>query len=78
MSWMMSSAQELVADDGREVGAWEPHVMVYYPFLDASDVGLTDEDAYTSTMISGAGGPLSTVVVIVPEFIEPAAAAAAP
>lgn len=70
-SWMMSAAQKLVSDDGQAVGAWKPHVMIYYPFLDASDIGLADESIYTSTMISGAGGPLSTLIVIVPDFVEP-------
>ena len=40
MSYMMSAAQRLVSDDGRAVGRWQPHLMIYYPYLTSADVGL--------------------------------------
>jgi hypothetical protein len=79
LSWMQSSAQELLAPDGRPVGAWKPHVMIYYPFLAADELALGgDASAPSSTMISDGGGPLSTLVVVVPEFVDPAASASTP
>lgn len=72
MSWMQSSAQRLVAPDGTAVGAWTPHVMIYYPFLAADELGLAGaEAAPASAMISDGGTPLSTLVVVVPDFVEP-------
>lgn len=78
MSWMQSSAQELIAPDGRAVGAWGPHVMIYYPFLAAEEMGLGGAAAAPiGVMISGAGGPLSTLVVVVPDFVDPETTAGA-
>lgn len=72
MSWMQSSAQRLVAPDGTAVGAWRPHVMIYYPFLTADELGLAGAGpAPGSAMISDGGTPLSTLVVVVPDFIDP-------
>lgn len=74
MSWMMSSAQELVAPDGQSVGAWRPHVMIYYPFLTASEVAMGEATPMPlSALLSDGAGPLSSLVVVVPEFVEPAA-----
>jgi len=72
MSWMQSSAQRLVAPDGTAVGAWKPHVMIYYPFLTADDLGLAGAaSAPASAMISDGGTPLSTLLVVVPDFVDP-------
>jgi hypothetical protein len=72
MSWMMSSAQQLVSPDGRAVGAWKPHVMIYYPYLAAADVALASPGAAAlSTMISDPASPFSNLVVVVPDFVEP-------
>jgi len=78
MSWMMSSAQQLVNAQGEPVGAWKPHVMIYYPFLTAEDVGLADDAAgATSTMMANGGSPRANVVVVVPDFVDPVASAPA-
>lgn len=72
MSWMQSSAQRLVAPDGTAVGAWRPHVMIYYPFLTAEELGLTSAGSTpTSAIVSDGGTPLSTLVVVVPDFVDP-------
>lgn len=72
MSWMQSSAQKLVSPDGRPVGAWKPHVMIYYPFLAADELALDGAvSGASSTMLDGGGGPMSTLLVVVPDFIDP-------
>ena len=72
MSWMQSSAQRLVAPDGAAVGPWRPHVMIYYPFLTADDLGLAGAaSAPAGAMISDGGTPLSTLLVVVPDFVDP-------
>jgi hypothetical protein len=40
MTYMMSAAQNLITGDGNAVGAWQPHLMIYYPYLSAEGVGL--------------------------------------
>ncbi len=40
MSYMMSVEQVLYDDDGRRVGQWKPHLMIYYPHLTSADLGL--------------------------------------
>ncbi|MFW6084076.1 MAG: hypothetical protein ACODAA_02580 [Gemmatimonadota bacterium] len=77
MSWMQSSAQQLVAPNGQPVGAWKPHVMIYYPFLSAGELGFGGESTTpASAMISDGGTPLSTLVVVVPDFVDPVVTAA--
>lgn len=72
MSWMQSSEQKLVSPDGRPVGAWKPHVMIYYPFLAADELALDGVvSSPSSTMLDGGGGPMSTLVIVVPDFIDP-------
>jgi hypothetical protein len=72
MSWMMSSGQRLVSSTGRAVGNWRPHLMIYYPYLTAEDLGLSHAPpTFLSMQVSDPGTPLANVVVVVPDFIEP-------
>lgn len=68
LSYMMSSGQRLVADDGREVGAWRPHLMLYWPYLQAKDVGL--HGTGPPVFVANAGEPLAHLITVVPEFVE--------
>lgn len=70
IGYMMSSEQVLFAPDGRNVGAWRPHVMIYYPYLEATDVGLGGEPALPVVM-SSPGGATASMIVVVPDFVEP-------
>jgi hypothetical protein len=40
ITYMMSAAQQLVTQEGNAVGAWQPHLMIYYPYLSAESTGL--------------------------------------
>jgi len=71
VSYMLSAAQKLVADDGRAVGAWQPHVMIYYPYWTAAGA------AGPHVMMADAGKPTASLVIVVPTFIEPGGAAPA-
>lgn len=80
IGYMMSSEQVLVAPDGRNVGAWRPHVMIYYPYLEEADVGLSGAPALPVVM-SSPGKATASMIVVVPDFVEPdppASAAAGP
>jgi hypothetical protein len=66
---MMSAEQVLYTPDGRRVGAWLPHLMWYYPYLRAGDLGLTSANATVSFL--GEGTALSAAVVPVRTAITP-------
>ena len=78
MSYMLSSGQVLYSPtSGARVGKWHPHVMIYYPYLKSPDIGLADSTAPSlGPMIADEGQALSSMMVIVPEFVHPVPAAA--
>jgi hypothetical protein len=75
MVYMMSSAQVLY-DDTTRIGKWRPHIMMYYPFLRESDLGLPagGDSAVKILGILKPGTPLSALIVVMPTFVEPAPA----
>lgn len=72
MVYMMSAAQILYTPDGRRVGAWKPHLMLYYPFVRATDLGL--EKAGQLISFLGEGGAMSAIVIPAGDFVQPVAA----
>lgn len=70
MSYMMSAAQVLY-DEGREVGAWKPHLMIYVPYLTAADLGLGDTPSPAAAMVFEDGTALACIVIVVETFVEP-------
>ena len=72
MVYMMSAAQILYAPDGRRVGAWKPHLMLYYPYVRAQDLGLEKPGPLIS--FQNEGGAMSSIVIPVAEFVQPASA----
>lgn len=68
VSYMMSAAQELISDEGKAVGRWRPHVMIYYPFLE-DEAGARPPDM-KAAMITGARTASSSIVLVMPEFVQ--------
>jgi hypothetical protein len=77
MSYMLSAAQVLYSDDGRRVGAWRPHLMIFVPFLTQADIGQSGTPAGQHVFVDGEGTAEATIIVILPAFVEPAPAAGA-
>lgn len=71
VTWMMSAAQVLHADDGRRVGAWKPHLMIYYPYMTNADLGLVGAPHADGPIVSDEGRPTATMIIVVPSFVEP-------
>jgi len=71
LAYMLSSAQRLISDDGRPVGAWHPHLMLYYPYLNAGALGLGTGAVGGTTFVSDGDTPLSVLIVRLPEFVDP-------
>jgi hypothetical protein len=68
MSYMMSAAQRLVAPNGTPVGAWHPHLMIYYPYLTAEDVGAVTGNPTLS--VEDAGKPTANITVMLKDFVQ--------
>lgn len=69
MSYMMSAGQQLISDDGRPVGAWRPHLMIYYPYLTQETLGLGEVPSTDAALVVDPGTPLSNIMVVVKEFV---------
>lgn len=69
LSYMLSAEQRLVSDDGQPVGRWQPHLMLYIPYITAAELGLGPvPDAKTAIVVDG-GTPLANVMIIVRDFV---------
>ena len=72
MSYMMSSGQILYDDEGKRVGKWQPHLMIFYPNLTSSELGLGATPSTDAAVVVDPGRPLSNVMVVVKAFVDPA------
>lgn len=71
LAYMLSSGQKLVNDEGNPVGRWQPHLMLYYPYLTAADLGLRGDGDPGTIMVSAGGAATSVMIMVVREFVEP-------
>jgi len=71
LAYMMSAAQKLISDDGTPVGAWKPHLMLYYPYITAADLGLSGQGDPQTVMLSGSGGATSVMIFVLSDFVQP-------
>lgn len=68
LSWMFSAEQKLISDTGQPAGRWQPHIMIYYPYLPAlSTTGAPD---FRVGMVSGAGTAQSSIIITVQDFVS--------
>lgn len=71
MSWMMSASQVLYGDDGQRAGAWQPHIMIYIPYLTAEMAGTgTNRDPFSGLVVNP-GKPTANLMVVVPRPVPP-------
>lgn len=69
--YMMSSMQMLTDPNGKSIGKWMPHLMVFYPFMRDKDLGLVDTpDPKVPGTVNG-GTALSALVVVTQGFVDP-------
>jgi hypothetical protein len=71
MSYMMSPEQVLHSDEGRNVGRWQPHLMIYYPHLSAADLGLGSEPSTAAATVVDEGRAVSNIMIVVQDFASP-------
>jgi hypothetical protein len=75
LQYMLSSAQQLISDDGRRVGKWYPHMMLSIPYLTNGELGLPEAMDMRVGVVSDSGKPWATLVTPVRAFVDPAPAA---
>ena len=69
MSWMMSAGQHLIGDDGNVAGAWQPHLMIYFPWLTAEGMGFGSTPSLDAGMVVDPGTPFSNIMIVVRDFV---------
>jgi hypothetical protein len=68
MSYMMSAEQKLIAPNGAPAGAWRPHLMIYYPYLTAPDIGIAGAGDGSISVVDP-GLPVANIMVVTKEFV---------
>jgi hypothetical protein len=68
VTYMMSGAQDLVGGNGTAVGAWQPHLMIYYPNWTGEQAGLAGFVADVG-FIENPGTPLAAMVIPLKTFV---------
>jgi hypothetical protein len=71
MSYMMSREQVLISDEGKNVGRWHPHLMIYYPHLRSADLGLAGEPSIEAATVVDEGQAISNIMIVVKDFTSP-------
>jgi hypothetical protein len=71
MSYMMSGQQRLIGDDGRAVGQWHPHLMIYIPYVTAAELGLSETPDMRTAIVVDGGKPLANIMIVLRDFILP-------
>jgi hypothetical protein len=77
LSWMLSEAQRLISDEGTPVGKWRPHLMIYYPYLTAAELGMGPTPDVKSAVLVDGGTATSNLMIVTSEFVQPEPAASA-
>jgi hypothetical protein len=67
MSYMMSAEQKLIAPNGTPAGAWQPHLMIYYPYLTTADMGSVTANPAASVVDEGK--PTANIMIVVKNFV---------
>lgn len=71
LQYMMSSGQRLISDDGRAVGKWQPHLMLFIPYITNAELGLPESFDMQAGHVSDSGKPWATLVIAVRGFVDP-------
>jgi hypothetical protein len=73
VTWMMSPLQRLFTspfEDGRPVGAWHPHLMIYAASVGAAQLGLSAATSISVMSVGDAGTPWAHLDILVPEWSD--------
>jgi hypothetical protein len=71
LAYMLSAAQDLYDEEGKQAGAWHPHLMIWTPHLTAQDLGLPTGGSVRHVMVFESGTPMAQIVIPVPNAVTP-------
>ncbi len=72
LTYMTSSAQVITDPNGEHPTRFFPHLMLFYPNMQAKSLGLVDSNNMDVPMVDEDGTPLSRLVIVVRDWTEPA------
>ncbi len=75
LSYMMSCAQRLISDEGRPVGKWRAHLMIYFPYLTNEGIGMAEGPDLKAGVVVNPGTPEANIMIPVQDFVTPRAPA---
>jgi hypothetical protein len=73
LAYMMSPQQVLFSNarkEGRRVGAWHPHLMLYVPGATPAKLGLSDSGTGDPIQVGSPGTPQAEVIVKLPKWAD--------
>jgi hypothetical protein len=73
LAYMMSAQQVLFSNagkDGRRVGAWHPHLMLYVPGATPAKFGLSEGGAGDPIQVGSPGTPQAEVIIKLPKWAD--------
>jgi hypothetical protein len=69
--YMESSSQILTNAKGNGGSRFVPHVMIYYPFMKNSSMGIVDSENMDIPAVLQEGTPMSAVIVATRDWVDP-------
>jgi hypothetical protein len=69
--YMASSSQVLTDYAGKHPTHFMPHLMVYYPNMKQSDLGIVDSKSMDVPNIVQEGTPMSALIVVMRDWVDP-------
>jgi hypothetical protein len=70
--YMESSSQVLSDATGKNRSKFMPHVMVYYPFMKSSAMGLVSSNSMDIPGVTREDSPMSALVIVTRDWVDPA------
>lgn len=72
MTYMTSYAQVITDTSGEHPTRFLPHVMVFYPNMHATSMGIVDSNNQDIPILDEDGTPMSRLVIVVRDWTQPA------
>jgi hypothetical protein len=72
LTYMTSWAQVITDTSGEHPTRFLPHVMVFYPHMRATAMGLVDSNSMDIPLLDEDGAPMSRLVIVVRDWTQPA------
>ncbi len=72
LTYMTSSAQVITGPNGEHPTRFMPHLMVFYPNMDAKGMGIVASNSMDIPSVGGDGTPMSRLIIVVRDWTHPA------